>query len=81
MKNRPIDKMLCFLERRADLTGMDIDSNSDYVFICKALASLEVEGGEMSYDFKEQIFFRLKKLYQEVNMDFHMMLMEILMGE
>jgi hypothetical protein len=61
--------------------GMDIDSDSDYVFICEALASFDVEGGEMSYEFKEQIFFRLRKLYQEVNMDFHMMLMEILMGE
>jgi hypothetical protein len=81
MKNRPIDKMLCLLERRADLMGMDIDSDSDYVFICEALASFDVEGGEMSYDFKEQIFFRLRKLFQEVNMDFHMMLMEILMGE
>ena len=81
MKKRPIDKMLCFLERRADLIGMDIDSNSDYVFICEALASFDVEGGEMSYDFKEQIFFRLKKMFQEVNMDFNMMLMEILMGE
>lgn len=81
MKNRPIDKMLCFLERRADLIGMNIDSVPDYVFICEALASFDVEGGDMSYDFKEQIYFRLQKLFREVNMDFHMMLMEILMGE
>lgn len=81
MKNRPIDKMLCFLERRADLIGMNIDSEPDYVFICEALASFDVEGGDMSYDFKEQIYFRLQKLFREVNMDFHMMLMEILMGE
>ena len=81
MKNRPIDKMLCFLERRADLIGMNIDSVPDYVFICEALASFDVEGGDMSYDFKEQIYFRLQKLFREVNMDFHMTLMEILMGE
>lgn len=81
MKNRPIDKMLCFLERRADLIGINIDSVPDYVFICEALASFDVEGGDMSYDFKEQIYFRLQKLFREVNMDFHMMLMEILMGE
>jgi hypothetical protein len=81
MKKRPIDKMLCFLERRADLMGMDIDSNSDYVFICEILASFDVEGGTKSYAFKEQIYFRLQKLFREVNMDFHMMLMEILMGE
>lgn len=81
MKNRPIDRMLCFLERRADLIGMNIDSVPDYVFICEALASFDVEGGDMSYDFKEQIYFRLQKLFREVNMDFHMTLMEILMGE
>lgn len=81
MKNRPIDKMLCFLERRADLIGMNIDSVPDYIFICEALASFDVEGGDMSYDFKEQIYFRLQKLFREVNIDFHMMLMEILMGE
>lgn len=81
MKKRPIDKMLCFLERRADLIGMDIDSNPDYVFICGVLASFDIEGETMSYDFKEQIYFRLQKLFREVNMDFHMMLMEILMGE
>lgn len=81
MKKRPIDKMLCFLERRADLIGMNIDSDPDYVFICEALASFDVEGGTMSYGFKEQIYFRLQKLFREANMDFHMMLMEILMGE
>lgn len=81
MKNRPIDKMLCLLERRADLMGMDIDSDPDYVFICETLASFDVEGGAMSYGFKEQVYFRLQKLFREVNMDFHMMLMEILMGE
>lgn len=81
MKKRPIDKMLCFLERRADLIGMDIDSNPDYVFICEALASFDVEDGAMSYSFKEQIYFRLQKLFREANMDFHMMLMEFLVGE
>mgnify|MGYP006337245877 FL=1 len=55
MKKYPIDKMLCALERRADLMGAQIDENSDYIFICEAVAAFEVNGGAVSYEFKEQI--------------------------
>lgn len=81
MKKYPIDKMLCLLERRADLMGENIDENSDYVFICEAVAAFEVNGGNMSYEFKEQIYFRLRKLFQEFNLDFGLMMTTILLGE
>ena len=81
MKKMPIDKMLCVLERRADLMSVEIDSNSDYVFICEAVAAFEVSGGAVSYEFKEQIYYRLRKLFQEFNLDFGVMLTEILLGE
>jgi hypothetical protein len=81
MKKYPIDKMLCFLERRADLMGAQIDENSDYIFICEAVAAFELNGGVVSYDFKEQIYYRLRKLYQEFNLDFGVMMAQILLGE
>lgn len=81
MKKYPIDKMLCLLERRADLMGAQIDENADYVFICEAVAAFEVNGGNMSYAFKEQIYFRLQRLFQEFNLDFGLMMAQILLGE
>ena len=81
MKKYPIDKMLCALERRADIMGAQIDENSDYVFICEAVAAFEVNGGNMSYAFKEQIYYRLRKLFQEFNLDFSVMMAQILLGE
>lgn len=81
MKNYPIDKMLCVLERRADLMGAQIDKNSDYIFICEAVAAFEVSDGSVSYEFKEQIYYRLHKLFQEFNLDFGVMLAQILLGE
>ena len=81
MKKYPIDKMLCALERRADLIGAQIDENSDYVFICEAVAAFDVNGGNMSYAFKEQIYFRLCKLFREFNLDFSTMMAQILLGE
>ena len=81
MKKYPIDKMLCLLERRADLMGTLIDENSDYVFICEAVAAFEVNGGAVSYEFKEQIYFRLRKLFPEFNLDFSLMMTAILLGE
>ena len=67
--------------RRADLMGAQIDENSDYVFICEAVAAFEVNGGAVSYEFKEQIYYRLRKLFQEFNLDFGAILAEILLGE
>ena len=81
MKNYPIDKLLCALERRSNLVGIDIDSNSDYIFICEAVTAFEFSEGAVSYEFKEQIYFRLRKLFQEFNLDFGIMMMEILLGE
>ena len=81
MKKYPIDEMLCALERRADLMGAQIDENSDYVFICEAVAAFEVSGGAVSYEFKEQIYYRLRKLFQEFNLDFGIMIAQILLGE
>lgn len=81
MKKYPIDKMLCLLERRADLVGAQIDENSDYVFICEAVAAFEVNGGAVSYEFKEQVYFRLRKLFHEFNLDFDMAMATLLMGE
>jgi hypothetical protein len=81
MKEYPIDKLLCALERRSNLVGTDIDSNSDYIFICEAVTALEFSECAMSYEFKEQIYFRLRKLFQEFNLDFGIMMMEILLGE
>lgn len=81
MKKYPIDKMLCLLERRADLVGAQIDENSDYVFICEAVAAFEVSGGAVSYEFKEQIYFRLRKLFHEFNLDFDMTMATLLLGE
>ena len=81
MKKYPIDKMLCALECRADLMGAQIDENSDYVFICEAVAAFEVSGGAISYVFKEQIYYRLRKLFQEFNLDFCVMMAQILLGE
>jgi hypothetical protein len=80
MKKMPIDKMLCALERRADLIGVEIDTNSDYMFICEFLAAADF-GEAVSYEFKEQIYFRLQKLFQNFNLDFGMALAEILLGE
>jgi hypothetical protein len=80
MKKMPIDKMLCALERRADLIGVEIDTNSDYVFICEFLAAADF-GEAVSYEFKEQIYFRLQRLFQNFNLDFGMALAEILLGE
>lgn len=80
MKKLPIDKMLCMLERRAELTGADIDANSDYVFICEAVTAFEFMEA-VSYEFKEQIYFRLRKLFQEFNLDFGATMAEILLGE
>lgn len=80
MKKYPIDKMLCLLERRADLMRADIDSNSDYVFICEAVAAFEFSEA-VSYEFKEQIYFRLRKLFHEFNLDFDMAMATLLLGE
>lgn len=81
MKNYPIDKLLCALERRADLLGADIDSNADYIFICEAVAAFEIAESAVSYEFKEQVYYRLRKLFLEFNLDFGAMIAEILLGE
>lgn len=81
MKKYPIDKMLCALERRADLVHTYIDSNSDYIFICEAVAAFEVNSEAISYEFKEQIYFRLRKLFHEFNLDFDMAMATLLLGE
>lgn len=81
MKKYPIDKLLCALERRAGLVGADIDSNADYIFICEAVTAFEFSEGAVSYEFKEQIYFRLRKLFQEFNLDFGVMMAEILLGK
>ena len=80
MKKMPIDKMLCALERRAELMGASIDSNSDYLFICEAVTNFEFTGA-VSYELKEQIYFRLQKLFQEFNLDFGATIAAILLGE
>ena len=80
MKKLPIDKMLCLLERRADLTGDAIDENPDYVFICEVVAAFELTG-KISWDFKEQVFYRLRKLFEQYNLDFGVILAEILLDE
>lgn len=80
MKKKPIDKMLCVLERRADLTEVEIDTNPDYMFICEILAAVDF-GEAVSYEIKEQIYFRLRKLFQEFNLDFGVMMAQILLGE
>lgn len=81
MKRYPIDKVLRALERRADLMGAQIDENSDYIFICEAVAAFEVNGGAVSYELKEQIYYRLRKLFQEFNLDFSVMMVQVLLGE
>lgn len=80
MKKMPIDKMLCALERRADLMGAQIDENSDYVFICEILAAIDFDEA-VSYEFKEQIYYRLRKLFQDFNLDFGATMTAILLGE
>lgn len=80
MKEYPIDKMLRALERRADLTGVEIDNNSDYTFICTVMAAVDF-GEAVSYELKEQIYFRLRKLFQNFNLDFRVAIAEILLGE
>jgi hypothetical protein len=80
MKKMPIDQMLCLLERRSDLMDANIDSNSDYIFICEAVAAFEFTGC-ISYEFKEQIYFRLRKLFQEFGLDFDLAMAKILLGE
>lgn len=80
MKKMPIDKMLCVLERRADLTGVEIDTNPDYMFICEILAAIDF-GEAVSYEIKEQIYFRLRKLFQDFNLDFGATMAAILLGE
>lgn len=80
MKKMPIDKMLCVLERRADLTSVEIDTNPDYMFICEGLAAIDF-GEAISYELKEQIYFRLRKLFQTFNLDFGATIAAILLGE
>lgn len=80
MKKMPIDKMLCVLERRADLTSVEIDTNPDYMFICEILAAIDF-GEAVSYEIKEQIYFRLRKLFQDFNLDFGATMAAILLGE
>lgn len=80
MKKMPIDKMLCALERRADLTSVEIDTNPDYMFICEILAAIDF-GEAVSYEIKEQIYFRLRKLFQDFNLDFGATMAAILLGE
>lgn len=80
MKKMPIDKMLCALERRADLTSAEIDANPDYMFICETLAAVDF-GEAVSYELKEQIYYRLRKLFQDFNLDFGATMAAILLGE
>lgn len=80
MKKMPIDKMLCVLERRADLISVEIDTNPDYMFICEILAAIDF-GEAVSYEIKEQIYFRLRKLFQDFNLDFGATMAAILLGE
>jgi hypothetical protein len=80
MKKMPIDKMLCVLERRADLISVEIDTNPDYMFICEILAAVDF-GEAVSYEVKEQIYFRLRKLFQYFNLDFGAAVAAILLGE
>lgn len=80
MKKMPIDKMLCALERRADLISVEIDTNPDYVFICESLAAVDF-GEAVSYELKEQIYYRLRKLFQDFNLDFGVIMVQILLGE
>ena len=81
MEKYPIDRLLCALERRSGLVGVDIDSNPDYIFICEAVTAFEFSEGAVSYEFKEQIYFRLRKLFREFNLDFGVMMTEILLGK
>lgn len=80
MKNMPIDKMLCALERRADLLSVEIDTNPDYMFICEILAAVDF-GEAVSYELKEQIYYRLRKLFHDFNLDFGATMAAILLGE
>ena len=78
MKEYPIDKMLRALERSADLTGAEIDTNSDYTFICAVMAAVDF-GEAVTYELKEQIYFRLRKLFQDFNLDFRVAIADILL--
>lgn len=80
MKEYPIDKMLRVLERHADLAGAEIDTNSDYTFICAVMAAVDF-GEAVTYELKEQIYFCLRKLFQNFNLDFRVAIVEILLGE
>lgn len=80
MKKFPIDKMLCLLERRADLMGANIDEDENYKFICETVSAFEVTG-QLSYEYKEQVYYRLRKLFQDFNLDFGAAMAEILLGE
>ena len=72
--------MLRALERRADLTGVEIDANPDYTFVCAVMAAIDY-GEAVSYELKEQTYYRLWKLFQEFNLDFGATIAEILLGE
>ena len=80
MRKMPIDKMLCVLERHADFIGIDVDENEDYKFITEAVTTFEVTDC-VSYELKEQIYYKLYKLFQEFDLDYSVMLTEILLGE
>ena len=80
MKEFPIDKMLCLLEHRADLMGANIDEDKNYEFICETVSAFEVSG-QISYEHKEQVYYRLRKLFQDFNLDFGAAMAEILLGE
>ena len=80
MKEYPIDKMLCALERRADLTGVEIDANPDYTFICAVMAAVDF-GEAVSYEQKRQVYYHLRKLFQDFNLNFGVAMEKILLGE
>lgn len=50
------------------------------MFICEGLAAIDF-GEAISYELKEQIYFRLRKLFQAFNLDFRATVAAILLGE
>lgn len=78
MKTRPIDRVIKELEKRADIIGLQIDKNEDYIFVCSVITDMDF-GIMPDYRTKSKVFMIMEDLYEQAELDFHKAMQRIIL--
>ena len=78
MRTRPIDRVIKELEKRADIIGLNIDENEDYIFVCSVVTDMDF-GIMPDYHTKSKVFMIMENLYEQAELNFRNALQRIVL--